>query len=25
VVEQPLGAGLVRRHWLYEARGFKGY
>jgi 4-amino-4-deoxy-L-arabinose transferase-like glycosyltransferase len=25
VVEQPLGAGLVRRHWIYEARGFKGY
>lgn len=25
VVEQKLGAGLVRRHWLYEARGFKGY
>ena len=25
VVEVPLGAGLVRRHWLYEARGFRGY
>jgi 4-amino-4-deoxy-L-arabinose transferase-like glycosyltransferase len=25
VVEVPLGAGLTRRHWLYEARGFKGY
>lgn len=25
VVELPLGAGLTRRHWLYEARGFRGY
>jgi hypothetical protein len=25
VVEVPLGAGLVRRHWLYELRGFHGY
>jgi hypothetical protein len=25
VFEVPLGAGLTRRHWLYEARGFKGY
>jgi hypothetical protein len=25
VVEVPLGAGLTRRHWLYEARGFRGY
>jgi hypothetical protein len=25
VVEVPLGAGLTRRHWLYEAYGFKGY
>jgi hypothetical protein len=24
-VERPLGAGLVRRHWLYELRGFRGY
>lgn len=24
-VARPLGAGLVRRHWLYELRGFRGY
>lgn len=24
-VEQPLGAGLVRRLWLYELSGFRGY